>query len=183
MLGFSARAYVRNRAFPLLSGPVKARFMINLYWFRNIAATIPLNKIWTNESARLRVTDRRSDDSTRLVLRKSVYGSRMMNKHRTFRIEKLENKTLMAGDVGIAVSAGDLNVTGDASDNEVVIRATEDAGMFAVEGLNGTTINGRQSVTVKGVNDDMFVNLGNGDNPAVCHDILHFYARVLAFLY
>ncbi len=79
-------------------------------------------------------------------------------------IEPLEQRRMMAGDVTASLSGADLVVNGDNSGNEVVIRATEQAGQFVVEGLNGTTINGQQSATISGVTDDLRINLRNGDN-------------------
>ena len=79
-------------------------------------------------------------------------------------IEPLEQRRMMAGDVTASLSGADLVVNGDNSGNEVVIRATEQAGQFVVEGLNGTTINGQQSATISGVTDDLRIDLRNGDN-------------------
>lgn len=79
-------------------------------------------------------------------------------------IESLESRTMMAGDVAAALAGGDLVLNGDNNSNEVVIRATDQAGQFVVEGLNGTTINGQASATISGVNDDFRINLRNGNN-------------------
>lgn len=85
-----------------------------------------------------------------------------------FDIESLENRRMMAGDVSVRVTGGgDLRVHGDQGDNQVVIRASDTAGQFLVEGMNGTMINGRSAIVVENVTDDMRINLKGGDNALI----------------
>ncbi len=91
-------------------------------------------------------------------------------KRRTFRYESLEERTLMAGDVGVNIVNGSLNITGDANANDVVVvqqmnRGVPIAGSFYVAGVNGTTINGSASGRYfNGVTQDLNVNLGGGSD-------------------
>lgn len=81
------------------------------------------------------------------------------------RVEALENRQMMAGDVGAAVTGGgDLVLNGDNQDNQLAVVATEVAGQYEIQGVAGTTINGQQSIVVDGVVDDMRINLRGGDN-------------------
>ena len=83
-----------------------------------------------------------------------------------FEVENLENRQLMAGDVSVALTnGGDLVVRGDNAANEIVITSSPDSDAFWVEGIDGTTINGRsQRMLFDGVTDDIRINLRNGDN-------------------
>ncbi|MEM8679652.1 MAG: hypothetical protein AAGF97_09905 [Planctomycetota bacterium] len=80
-------------------------------------------------------------------------------------IERLEQRRLMAGDVSVDVTGGgDLVLNGDNASNELAIISTGIPGRFEIQGQNGTTIEGQQSVTVNGVFDDIRINLRDGDN-------------------
>ena len=79
-------------------------------------------------------------------------------------LETLEAKRMMAGDVNVSVTGGgDLLVTGDQQDNQLVIESVG-IGNYRLTGIDGTRINGQQSVTVTGVEDDVRIQLRNGDN-------------------
>src|SRR6476646_10305838 len=90
---------------------------------------------------------------------------------RQLSIQPLEERALMAGDVGAVFANGTLTLTGDAGDNDIslVQQMTNNvpvAGSFTLIGhpdANGvpTTINGRQSVSFTGVNA-INASLGNG---------------------
>jgi hypothetical protein len=102
------------------------------------------------------------------------------------RVEFLESRQLMAGDVFAAVEGNFLRVQGDQLDNQIAIAETV-GGDVVVSGQNGTLINGRpsirfarpvlnaldvrmdggnDSVTLRGVrlSNDMFVDLGAGND-------------------
>ena len=80
-------------------------------------------------------------------------------------LERLEQRQMMAGDVAVTVTnGGDLIITGDQADNQLVVTSTEPNNQFHVKGLNGTTINGQESVVVNNVVDDIRINLRGGDN-------------------
>ena len=88
-----------------------------------------------------------------------------MNRSLQLGLEQLEQREMMAGDVAVSVtSGGDLIITGDQADNQLVVTSTEPNHQFHVKGLNGTTINGQASVVVNGVSDDIRVQLRGGDN-------------------
>lgn len=83
--------------------------------------------------------------------------------------ERLEDKRLLAGDVHVVVSHGDLEITGDDNDNHVEIRATANEGEYlilgvTVEGTASTLINGQPSITVDGVDDDFEIDMRDGNN-------------------
>lgn len=79
-------------------------------------------------------------------------------------IERLESRAMMAGDVQAYVTGGDLVIRGDAQDNEIVIRATDQSDRYFIEGLNGTTVEGSALTEVVGVVDDVRINLRGGNN-------------------
>src|SRR6476619_7858073 len=92
---------------------------------------------------------------------------------RKLSIQPLEQRTLMAGDVGAVLNNSVLTLTGDALDNDISVaqQMTNNvpvAGSFTLIGhpdANGvpTTINGRQSVSFTGVNA-INASLGNGND-------------------
>jgi hypothetical protein len=76
---------------------------------------------------------------------------------------------MMAGNVAVNVTGGDLVLTGDNAGNIVEIRQVQlnDApipGRFLIRGLNGTTINGQVSQVFQNVNDDFRFNLNGGND-------------------
>lgn len=79
------------------------------------------------------------------------------------RLESLERRDLLAGDVSFSVSRGDLFIRGDFADNHLeVIRQGEDT---VIRGLDGTTINGESvDFTVQHLTDDIRASLGRGNN-------------------
>src|SRR5215213_5443742 len=106
--------------------------------------------------------------------------------HRRCSFEALENRRLLAGDVKVTLSGGNLSVEGDAAENNIVITAS---GVSGVDGTN-TTINGgtgafalstplsklsvdlgagNDSLTINGltVNGKATVKLGKGDDSFV----------------
>lgn len=89
---------------------------------------------------------------------------------RELRVERLENKTLLAGDVTVEVVDGNLLLHGDELDNQVLVRGTEEPGEFVIVGLVGsdgqqTTVNGAaEPVVVEGVRRNVRAMLGEGDD-------------------
>jgi hypothetical protein len=77
-------------------------------------------------------------------------------------IEVLESRNLMAGDVSVTVSGGDLLIAGDALDNQVRIdQSGLAANEFRVSGERLTGINGDAvPVVVSGVTGGVFIRLG-----------------------
>jgi hypothetical protein len=75
---------------------------------------------------------------------------------------------MMAGDVAVSVSNGDLRITGDAAANDVVVvQTTLDnvpvTGSYYVGGRPGTRINGQSGgATFTGVTRDININMGGG---------------------
>jgi hypothetical protein len=88
---------------------------------------------------------------------------------RLMNCELLEEKVLLAGDVQVMVSGGDLQITGDDADNGVEVIATDNSGEYTIMGVDrggsATAINGQfGDVTVEGVDDDITINLRGGDS-------------------
>ena len=83
---------------------------------------------------------------------------------RRFRLERLEPRLVMAGNVIAQVSQGSLTLTGDARDNQIVITQSA-AGRFTISGQAGTTINRSAGpVTFSGVTADIRASMGAGDD-------------------
>jgi hypothetical protein len=61
---------------------------------------------------------------------------------RPLRIEPLEGRALLAGDVTVTLAANTLTIIGDASANEVEITPGASVGEYVITGLNNTIING-----------------------------------------
>jgi hypothetical protein len=87
--------------------------------------------------------------------------------------QPLEERTLMAGDVGAVLTNGTLTLTGDADANDVAVyqqinNGVPNPGVFTVAGLNGTTINhGSTSGYLTGVNNISASLGGSGDHLAL----------------
>ena len=90
-----------------------------------------------------------------------------MRKSRKLFVESLENRALLAGNVMVSVSGGDLIIRGDGSGNGVSVEQL-DNGRYFVTGFStsnnvNTTINGQANGRiVSGVTDDIDVSLGDG---------------------
>jgi hypothetical protein len=78
-------------------------------------------------------------------------------------MEGLERRNLLAGDVAVAVDDGDLLITGDDADNQIMIVQTGDE-EYTVTGLDGTLINGEDEYVAEGVDDDVHIEMGDGDD-------------------
>lgn len=91
------------------------------------------------------------------------------------RIERLEARQLMAGDVFVNVVEGNLIVEGDAQGNQVAITAGPEPGSYLIRGLDGTNIvrpaaevsTPANEVVVKGVTGGARIALGAGDDRLV----------------
>ena len=74
---------------------------------------------------------------------------------RQLRLEGLEGRTMLAGDVSAYVSSGDLVVEGDGSNEAVAIILKSNG--IKVKGLDGSTINGQGKLFFNNVHDDIHV--------------------------
>jgi hypothetical protein len=88
---------------------------------------------------------------------------------RSLRIESLEQKQLLAGDVVVNVVNGVLTLEGDELGNQVVVSSGEDPGSFVIRGLDGTQLveGDAEPVTelvVESVRHGLRANLGEGDD-------------------
>ena len=94
-------------------------------------------------------------------------------------VEGLESRTMLGGhpiifggvqpsNVTAKIVGSDVQITGDALANTIVITAVGTGGTkIKIAGLSGTTINGNASATLNGV-DDIRIDMGDGnDNVAV----------------
>lgn len=98
----------------------------------------------------------------------------MKNKPRTARrlgVESLESRQMMAGDVTVSVSCGDLTITGDGAANGIIMYQMGE-GQYRIAGVSqggaatrirmGNSIASYQTVT--GVNDDVTINMQGGND-------------------
>jgi hypothetical protein len=102
----------------------------------------------------------------------------MKMRTRRLALESLEARTLMAGNVTVAVTDGVLHVQGDAADNDLQIRAVPQhftgpwpGAKYLLTGVSHydnttptTTINGQTSLVVEGVKNGADIRLGAGSN-------------------
>ena len=97
------------------------------------------------------------------------------------RLERLEDRTLLAGDVTAQFIGRDAVLRGDAADNSIEILV--DAGNVIVRGLDGTTVNGAATdfVLVSGsdrIRDDLRIFLGAGNDRLVVGNGLMIAGRL-----
>lgn len=84
-----------------------------------------------------------------------------------FSLDRLEQRQMMAGDVSVQVTGGDLRITGDELGNGIEINQVGN-GQYRVVGLyldgSQTTVNGQASFLAQGVSDDFTIRMrGGGD--------------------
>jgi len=72
--------------------------------------------------------------------------------------ETLENRTLLSGNVTALLRAGDVIIRGDDEDNQIIISQT-DSKTIQIEGVDGTLINGQESVDLRRMSDDLIVRM------------------------
>ena len=93
------------------------------------------------------------------------------------RVESLEKRLLMAGNVTVSQSGADLIIQGDNSDNSLEVIGTGVAGQFVVVGepsvAGGTAINGvvNGAQTFNGVTNDITIKLAGGDDFLIVNNV------------
>jgi hypothetical protein len=90
---------------------------------------------------------------------------------RRLQVEGLESRALLAGNVSVSVSSGNLSITGDDAANAVSVQQL-DTGKYFVTGFStggsATSINGQaQGIVVTGVTGNINVDLNGGDDTFV----------------
>jgi hypothetical protein len=86
---------------------------------------------------------------------------------RRLRLEQLEPRQLLAGDVTVSVVGGTLFINGDSGDNSISISATANADEFTISSNDGgdTTINGGAGpVTLGGATGGIDISLSDGND-------------------
>lgn len=85
-------------------------------------------------------------------------------RERKLRLEQLETRALLAGNISVDVAGGNLIVRGDNRDNQVAILQLG-SGEYAVIGFNGTEVEGEaEPFVVSGVNGNIDVDLKKGND-------------------
>lgn len=100
---------------------------------------------------------------------------------RRFRLETLEQKKMLAGDVLASIADGLLLIEGDELSNEIAITSGEQPGSYVIQGLDGTRISldGAADsteadpgvVVVQGVTRGIRANMGDGDDRVVVNNL------------
>lgn len=100
--------------------------------------------------------------------------TRYGNRARCLRVELLEPRALLAGNVAASVVRGNLVLSGDSQDNAFSIESGPNPGDFVIVGRldagntpAATTINQQTQVTVHGVTKSVSVNLGGGSDDVI----------------
>ncbi len=89
--------------------------------------------------------------------------NRQQKKGRSF--ERLETRTLMAGNVTAAVVGGNLTITGDSSPNVISLHEIGDTGQWRITGGIKTAINGNlDSLVTAPVTGDITIDLNGGND-------------------
>jgi len=92
---------------------------------------------------------------------------------RLCRIQSLENRKMMAGDVSVAPSAADsrdLIISGDNASNQIVVQEIA-VDRIRVTGLDGTLINGGTSPVTMTVRDDLTINMKGGNDNVLLRNL------------
>jgi carbonic anhydrase len=86
-------------------------------------------------------------------------------------VEKLEDRTLLSGQVMVHLAGGDLVIRGDRHANDIEVRNEGDE--IVVEGYDGTLINGSDQYRVDSsqVWDDVRISMRNGEDIVVVSDL------------
>lgn len=84
--------------------------------------------------------------------------------------ERLEGRSLMAGDVTAIVVDGTLYIGGDNQNNTIYVQQGTQSGEFVIGQSTDTTVNGRESVTISGVTKGWRINLKNGNDRLILLD-------------
>lgn len=92
------------------------------------------------------------------------------------RMESLEKRNLMAGDVTVNVLDGNLLISGDQKANGIELTSTAVEGQFIVTGIDAggspTSVNGDSTpLVVEGVDRNVLVRMGNGDDRLVAPNL------------
>lgn len=86
---------------------------------------------------------------------------------RRLRLESLESRELMAGNVSVSLVNQEVQVTGDAKGNGVLISEIS-PNVYKITGLvaagSATTINGKSSITIRSPQDDLRVYMNGGND-------------------
>jgi hypothetical protein len=92
---------------------------------------------------------------------------------RKLAVESLEQRQLMAGDVTVAVTHGEVAITGDQAGNQIEITQNADNTIrIAGSLLSGTTINGQPSVTLKNATfGNITIETGAGNDRVNIRDV------------
>src|ERR1043165_5644908 len=89
-------------------------------------------------------------------------------RNRRLGMERLESRVVLDGNVHAFVSGGNLHITGDSSDNDIVITQTG-ANTFQIDsGTSATTINGGAGPVTLTAKHNAILNMGAGN------DTVHF---------
>ncbi len=82
----------------------------------------------------------------------------------------MENRRLLAGDVAVSIQADGVLVQGDHRSNQIEITEGR-PNQLTITGLEGTTVNGRSSITINlPRRDALTVLLGRGNDELLLHD-------------
>lgn len=98
----------------------------------------------------------------------------MSRTSRSLTFQALESRLPFAADVAVTFSSNNLTITGDGDAENVTLREFELAGIefLEISGVNGTTVNGKPSVTFRSTNlNDIQANLGGGDDRLTIFDL------------
>jgi len=88
----------------------------------------------------------------------------MKKRHLSF--ESLEPRLVMDGNVMVSVVAGDLKVVGDSAANQITVSFDQATTSWTVAGIPGsnTRVNGQAFVTVRGVTNSVWIQMGLGND-------------------
>lgn len=89
--------------------------------------------------------------------------------NKNLRLESLEDRNLMAGDVAVHVHNGTVVLSGDHEANGIVVSSTAEDGQLIIAGIDAggqaTTINGENApLVIDGVGQRIFIRTGDGDD-------------------
>jgi hypothetical protein len=105
-------------------------------------------------------------------MKKHKLGSGIGYGHRTLKVEPLEGRAMLAGNVTVSVSGGNLIITGDNRDNAVLVQQGANSGDYVVTGFDFADFGGSGAsgpTTIKG-GSSTFVDFG-GTSARIVHGV------------
>jgi len=99
-----------------------------------------------------------------MSLRRPASFSRPLNRRSRLRMEQLEQRSVMAGDVTVSLSGNVVKITGDGDLNDIIITGAPNGEITVESGSDATTINGLTDPVNVATQSDLRIVMNGGDD-------------------